>query len=66
MKVRQVEFLCALTLIALFCGCTTEQLSRNIYDGAKNRDETLRSAPRDDTVPRAPSYDDYERERRRL
>jgi hypothetical protein len=65
---RMIPKLAAALMIAavLFCGCTTDQFSRNIYDGAKNRDETLRSAPRDDTVPRAAGYDEYERERRGL
>jgi len=51
---------------ALLGGCTTEQISRNVYDGVRNRNETLRSTPPDYTLPRALSYDDYERERRSL
>jgi hypothetical protein len=51
---------------ALLCGCTTGQISRNVYDGVKNRNETLRSTSPDYTTPRAPSYDDYDRERRGL
>ena len=47
-------------------GCTTEQISRNVYDGVKNRNEALKSTPPDYTAPRAPSYDEYDRERRGL
>ena len=51
---------------SLLRGCTSEQLSRNIYEGTKNRNEALHSTPPDYTAPRAPGYDDYERERRGL
>jgi len=51
---------------ALLCGRTTEQISRNVYEGIKNHNEAIHSAPPDYTAPRAPSYDDYERERRGL
>jgi hypothetical protein len=51
---------------ALLCGCTTEQISRNVYEGVKNHNEAIHSAPPDYTAPRAPSYDDYDRERRAL
>ena len=51
---------------ALLSGCTTGQISRNVYEGVKNRNEALRSAPPEYTLPRAPGYDDYERERRSL
>ena len=50
----------------LSSGCTTEQLSRNVYDGIRTQNEMLRSAPPDYAASRALSYDAYERERRRL
>lgn len=50
----------------LLCGCTTQEISRNVYDGVKNRNEALRSTPLELRGPPAPSYDDYERERRIL
>jgi hypothetical protein len=59
--------LCLVAIVgALVCGCTTQELSRGVYDGAKNRNDALKSAPPDVTSPRAPSYDDYDRERRAL
>ena len=60
----------ALVIVAvasvLLSGCTTRQISRNVYEGVKNRNGALRSTPPDYTTPRAPSYDDYDRERRDL
>jgi hypothetical protein len=50
----------------LSCGCTTEEASRNVYEGVKSRDETLHSRPPENSSPRAPTYEEYERERRAL
>lgn len=66
MKIAILDFFVIAMLGALLSGCATEQISRNVYDGVKNRNETLRSTPPDYTSPRAPSYDDYDRERRSL
>ena len=50
----------------LSCSCTTEQASRNVYEGVKSRDETLHSRPPENSSPRAPTYEEYDRERRAL
>jgi hypothetical protein len=59
-------FLVAAVCAALLGACTTQELSRNVYNGVKNRNEALKSAPPDYSSPRAPGYDEYERERRAL
>lgn len=51
---------------ALTSGCMSDNIARNVYEGVKNRNEALTSAPPDYSAPRAPDYDDYERERRAL
>ena len=69
MSARSVAWL-RLCMIAvcttLSCGCTTQEASRNVYEGVKSRDETLHSRPPENSSPRAPTYEEYERERRAL
>ena len=48
------------------CACTTQEISRNVYDGVNNHNDALKSTPPDDSSPRVPSYNDYDRERRAL
>jgi hypothetical protein len=50
----------------VLCACTTQEISRNVYDGVKNHNDALKSTPPNDSSPRVPSYDDYDRERRAL
>lgn len=44
-------------------GCTTHVLSRNIYEGIKTHNESLKSTRLENPGTASPSYDDYERER---
>ena len=50
----------------LLCACTTHDFSRGIYEGVRQHNESLKPVPPDPTAPRAPGYEDYERERRAL
>jgi hypothetical protein len=47
-----------------FSGCTTGQASRNVYEGAKVYNESLKSTPLEKPKNDLPSYDEYEKERR--
>ena len=58
--------LLAALLLASTAGCTTEQMTRLVYEGARMHSEGVRSVttgmpPRD-----SQSYDQYDAERRRL
>jgi hypothetical protein len=46
-------------------GCTFEQMSRNVYEGSRVYDESLRSTPLERPKSDLPSYDQYDEERRR-
>lgn len=52
--------------VLLASGCTTQELSRNTYEGIKNREESLQFTPPEKPRVASPSYDEYERERRAL
>jgi hypothetical protein len=54
------------SLAGLLGGCTTQEAARNVYEGTRNRNEALKSRPEEDSSPRTPSYEEYERERRAL
>ncbi len=49
---------------ATLCACTTEQASRNVYEGARAYDKSLKSTPMERSKGELPSYDEYEKERR--
>jgi len=51
-------------LVTVFSGCTFEQISRNVYEGAKVYDKSLKSTPLEKSTSDLPSYDQYEKERR--
>ena len=60
------KMLFGISAAILTAGCTTEQMSRLVYEGARMHSEGVRSVttgmpPRD-----SQSYDQYEAERRRL
>ncbi len=52
--------------VLLASGCTTQELSRNIYEGIKTHEESLKSTPLGKPGTASPSYDEYDRERRAL
>lgn len=47
------------------CGCTSEQMSRNVYEGSRVYDESRKSTPLEKSGTELPSYDEYEKERRK-
>lgn len=66
MKTAFAGLLMASAAGSLLCGCSTQEISRNVYEGVRLHNEALRSAPPDHSALRAPGFDDYDRERRRL
>jgi len=55
--------LLALVLVPL-SACTTEQVSRGIYEGSRTYDKSIQSTPLEKSKNELPSYDQYEKERR--
>ena len=49
--------------VLLASGCTTQELSRNIYEGIKTHEESLQFTPLEKPRAASPSYEEYERER---
>jgi hypothetical protein len=47
---------------AMLLACSTQGVSRNLYEGIRFHNESQRGTPRE--VPPAPTFDQYERERR--
>lgn len=68
------RFKCAMralqrTLIVAFgtvavSACSTEQVSRNVYEGIKAHNESYKSVPMERTKGEGLSYDQYEKERK--
>jgi hypothetical protein len=57
--------LAALALAAgVLSGCTKEELSRNVYEGANMHNESLKSTPLENPRTESTPYDQYEKERR--
>jgi len=51
--------------VTTFSGCTSEQMSRNVYEGSRVYNESLKSTPLEKPKNDLPGYDEYEKERRR-
>jgi uncharacterized lipoprotein len=51
-------------LVAMLAGCSTQDISRNLYEGIWLHNESQRGTPRELPPGPAPTYDQYERERR--
>ena len=55
-------------LILIFCicpgACTSEQATRGVYEGIQNRNEALKTPAEKAVTPPAPSYPDYEAQRK--
>ena len=48
----------------LLGGCAENRLARNVYEGARVRDEALQSTPLENPKGQAMPYEQYERARR--
>jgi len=59
----KIPFL-SLLLVSLFAACSTEQVSRGIYEGSRTYDKAVQSTPLEKSKNELPDYDQYEKERR--
>jgi hypothetical protein len=50
-------------LAAALSACTTEQMSRNLYEGVRAHNESFKSTPME-SKSELPSYDEYDKARR--
>jgi hypothetical protein len=63
-RARSIASFVALALAGAFLpGCTKGELTRNIYEGARVHNESLKSTPLENPRLESLSHDDYERER---
>ena len=61
---KSVLLLATVITAVIAGGCTNQEISRNIYEGARAYQESQRGTPREQSGAPLPSYDQYERERR--
>ena len=47
-------------------GCTANRVAQNVYEGLRNRDETVKALTEKTAAPRPLNYPEYEAERKRL
>lgn len=60
LKVPLLSLVRASTLAA----CSSEQVSRGIYEGSRTYDKAIQSTPLEKSKNELPDYDQYEKERR--
>jgi hypothetical protein len=51
-------------ILVVVAGCSSSDIARNVYEGGRAYDESLRSTPLEKSRTPAPGYDQYDRERR--
>ena len=56
--------LLSLFLASLFAACSTEQVSRGVYEGSRTYNKATQSTPLEKSKNELPDYDQYEKERR--
>lgn len=55
--------LSGVALAAALAGCSSGNLARNVYEGGRAYDESLRGTPLEKSRTPAPGFDQYDRER---
>jgi hypothetical protein len=63
MRALQRTLIVAFGTVAV-SACSTAEVSRNLYEGVKARNESYKSTPMERTKGEGLSYDQYERERK--
>jgi len=58
-------WLLLIPVVVILPACSAEQLSRNVYEGARVYDESLKSTPIEQSKGDAIPYDQYEKERQK-
>jgi hypothetical protein len=61
---KRVLRLLPLFLAALFAACSTEEVSRGIYEGSRTYNKNIESTPLEKSKNELPPYDQFEKERR--
>ena len=56
--------LLSLLLSSLFAACSTEQVSRGVYEGSRTYNKNIESTPLEKSKNELPPYDQFEKERR--
>jgi hypothetical protein len=54
-----------LSCLVLLSACSTDQMSRNVYEGVRARDQSREGTIQEGSKDRLPGYDQYEKERKR-
>jgi uncharacterized lipoprotein len=57
------EILLSLLLASLIAACSTEQVSRGVYEGSRTYEKAVQSTPLEKSKNELPPYDQYEKER---
>ena len=60
---RLPGFLILTFVVMDFSACTAEQFSRNVYEGTRVHNESLKSTPLENSKGEPMRYDQYEKER---
>ena len=63
MRILPRALVLAISTVAI-SACSTEQVSRNLYEGIKAHNESYKSTPMERTKGEGLSYDQYEKERK--
>ena len=56
--------LLSLLLASLLAACSSEQVSRGVYEGSRTYEKAVQSTPLEKSKNELPPYDEYEKERR--
>ena len=54
----------SLVLTSLLAACSSEQVSRGVYEGSRTYNKNIESTPLEKSKNELPPYDQYEKERR--
>jgi hypothetical protein len=54
----------SLVLAALLAACSSEQVSRGVYEGSRTYNKNIESTPLEKSKNELPPYDQFEKERR--
>ena len=60
---KLIPYLLFAFAVTVFSACTTEQMPRNVYEGARVYQESLKTTPLENPKGMLPGYDQYEQER---
>jgi len=56
--------LASILVVASVAGCSSSEIARNVYEGGRAYDESIRGTPLEKSHTPAPGFDEYDRARR--